>query len=224
MFEREWCYDFFGAGDIPTSAGQPFIYVKPTGAGSHKAAYAASDHGAGQVIIANDNEAARVALYQGDVLQWDLNKLKRVEFVARIATALGTGVVGVLGLGTARNNTLDSVATNAWFRWEASGATLVETDDGTRDVDDVASGITLSSTYKRFVIDFTKGLGDVRFYMDGANGALQEIKRPAGAIFDMSAAAASNNRVQLMCEMQKGATTDVGVIEIDQVKVLFVAA
>lgn len=221
MFERKWSYDFFGAGAVPTTNGDPFIAAKITGSGAHTATYVASDAGAVAVAIGADNEAARMVVYQGDVLQWDLNRLKRVEFVARIATALGTGVVGVFGLGTARNNTLDSVATNAWFRFEASGAALVETDDGTRDVDDVASGVTVLTTFKRFVIDFTHGLSDVRFYIDGANGALQRIERAAGALFDMSGAAASNNRVQLICEMQKGATTDVGAIEIDRIDVTY---
>ena len=47
-----------------------------------------------------------------------------------------------IGLASAFNATLDSVATNLWFRYIASLVPVIEGDDGTTDTDDQATGVT----------------------------------------------------------------------------------
>jgi hypothetical protein len=93
----------------------------------------------------------------------------------------------------------------------ANSTTLVylETDDGTRDVDDVSSGVTLGTTFKRFVIDFTGGKSDVKFYIDGQRvGASQK--------FDMSA---YSSGLQPIIQLQKAANTNADSVIMDYIRV-----
>lgn len=162
------------------------------------------DGGAAKLTIASTDEAEIVTLYHNDVLVYDVRQLKHVWWIAKVAN-IDAKTTLVMGVGSARNDTADSVATNAWFRMQGSVSTsnlLVETDDGTTDKDDIATGKTLSSTYKKLLIDFSYGLADVRFYCDGDRVA-------AGTLFDMSALTAGLN-VQPFVQVQKAATSSTG--------------
>ena len=114
------------------------------------------------------------------------------------------------GLASARNDAIDSIANHASFRLIGSTAVVVESDDGTTDKDDVATGTTLGSTYKKFVIDFTGGKSNVKFYINDARVA-------ASTTFDMSAATSS---LQPYVQIQKTAATDADAVTIDYVKVV----
>lgn len=169
------------------------------------------DGGAAKLTIAATSEAEIVTLYMNDVLPLDLANLQRVEFVAKVA---GIDAVTTLtfGVGSARNDTDDSVAVNAWFRMEGSASTtavVCESDDGTTDLDDKATGETLSSTYKKFVIDFTNGLSDIRFFIDGARVA-------ASTTFTLASITAGQN-VQPIIQLQKASGTGVPSITIAQI-------
>lgn len=159
------------------------------------------DGGAAKLTIAATSEAENVCLYFNDVLPYDLAKLQFVEFVAKVA-GIDSVTTLTMGLGDARNDTPDSVATNAWFRMEGSASTtalVVETDDGTTDNDDKSTGTTLSSTYKTLKIDFTKGLSDIRFYVDGEPVATSQT-------FSMASVTSGQN-VQPIIQIQKGSGT-----------------
>jgi hypothetical protein len=128
------------------------------------------------------------------------------------AATFTSGSVLCFGVGSARNDTADSVAANAWFRMEGANSTslvYVETDDGTRDNDDVSSGTTLGTTYKEFVIDFTGGKKDVKFYIDGRQVAI-------GTTFDMSG---YSSGLQPIIQLQKAANTNVDSVVVDYVKI-----
>ena len=118
----------------------------------------------------------------------------------------------MFGVASARNDTADSVGEHAWFRMEgANSTTLVycESDDGTRDVNDISSGTTLGTTYKKFVIDFSGGKSDVKFYIDGAPVA-------ASQTFDMSA---YSSGLQPLIQLQKAANTNADVCTVDYVRI-----
>jgi hypothetical protein len=120
------------------------------------------------------------------------------------------------GLASARNATPDSVAVNAWFRMQGSAsltAVVAETDDATTDNDDKATGYTLASVYKTFLIDFTNGLNDVRFYIEGERVA-------AGTTFNMSAVAAGQN-VQPYVTLQKASGTGTPSVTIALVEIAY---
>lgn len=173
------------------------------------------DGGAAKLTLAATSEAEIVTLYHNDVLAFDVRKIKHVEFIAKVA-GIDSVTTLTFGVGSARNDTDDSVATNAWFRMEGSASTsnvVVETDDATTDNDDKATGTTLSSTYKKFIIDFERGIADVRFFIDGERVA-------SATTFDMSALAAGLN-VQPIVQLQKASGTGVPSITIAAVNIVY---
>jgi galactose mutarotase-like enzyme len=128
------------------------------------------------------------------------------------AATFTSGSTLVFGLGSARDDTPDSVTAHAWFRMEgANSTTLVyaESDDGTRDVNDISTGVTLGTTFKRFVIDFTGGKSDVKFYIDGQRVC-------ASQTFDMSA---YSSGLQPIFQLQKAANTNADSFVCDYIKV-----
>lgn len=173
--------------------------------------YVNQDGGGVKLTAAATSEAENVCLYQGDVLPHDINDIQSIEFYAKVA-GIDAVTTLVMGLGSARNDTPDSVATLAWFRMEGSASTtlvVVETDDGTTDNDDKATGQSLAAVYKKFVIDFTYGLTDVRFYIDDQRVA-------ASTRFDMSAA---TGKVQPIFQIQKASGTGVPSVTVGPLKV-----
>ena len=71
-----------------------------------------------------------------------------------------------------------------WFCVKGSASTsavVVETDDTVTDNDDKATGETLAGVYKTFLIDFSQGLSDVRFYIEGERVAASTTFTMAGA-------------------------------------------
>ena len=181
--------------------------------------YANQNGGGVKLTLVNTSEAEIVTLYQNDLLAIPLLGMQKIRFNAVVA-GIDAVTTLTMGLGSARNDTDDSVATNCWFRMEGSASTslvVVETDDGTTDTDDTATAVALSSTSKEFMIDFTHGLSDIRFFIDGAPVA-------TGTTFTM-AAATSSTYVQPIFQIQKASGTGVpsvtiGHIEIEYTKTL----
>jgi hypothetical protein len=176
---------------------------------------ATDDGGAAVLTLEATSEAQNVCLFQNDVLPFDLRKIHHVDFDAKVSGVDSVTTI-VFGVGSARNNTPDSVSVNAWFRMEGSASTsnlVAETDDNTTDNDDKATGATLSSTYKRMRIDFSSGLSDVRFYVDGARVA-------TGTTFDMSAVASGQN-VQMIVQLQKASGTGVAAVTLTNVGIQY---
>lgn len=166
--------------------------------------------GAMKLTLHNQSEAQIVTMYQNDILFLDLADLQHVWFTLKVA-AWDNVTDLVLGVAAAQNDTDDSVVTNAWFKMDGSVSTsaiVAESDDGTNDNDDVATGETLAAVYKKFDIDFTKGLKDVRFSIDGARVA-------SGTTFDMSDLTAGLN-VQPFVQIHKASGTGVGSVTIAQ--------
>ncbi len=165
------------------------------------------------MTLNNDNAIVNICNHFNDALDFDIDLIQSVEMRVRLgASTFTSGSILVFGVGSARADDPDTVAANAWFRMQgANSTTLVylETDDGTRDVDDVSSGVTLGTTFKRFVIDFTGGKSDVKFYIDGQRvGASQK--------FDMSAYSAG---LQPIIQLQKVANTNADSVIMDYIRV-----
>lgn len=208
--------NFDRAQSYTTTPGMNGWTIKDTSsAGTPTYLNITEDGGAAKLTLVNTSEAEIVTLYQNDVLIYDVRQLKSIWWIAKVASIDAVTTL-TMGVASAQNDTDDSVATNAWFRMEGSVSTsnlVVETDDGTTDKDDIATGTTLSSTYKKLLIDFTNGLGDVRFFVDGARVA-------AGTLFDMSALTAGLN-VQPWVQIQKASGTGVPAVTLAQFGVCY---
>lgn len=206
-------YDFFGHGSFTaTQADNGTLRIKDTSS-SGTPTYAFVDgSSSGEVKITFDstNEAQIVTLYQGDILQYDIDKIREVNYRVKVSTAtLDSANILVFGVAGDQNDTADSVAQNCWFRLAGSNTVVVETDDGTTDNDDKATGKTLSTAYKDFTISFAYGTDDVRFFIDGEPVA-------TGTTFDMSAYTGS---LQVFVQFQKSADTNTDSVTIDRISV-----
>lgn len=209
---QEYREDFIGASvSMPTSANiaSPWVFAV-TGAAPPTAVRA------GSALTCTLTSASQIQILGGafgDGLVWDIDEILRVEFRVKLNAATFTsGSILAFGVGSARNNTLDSVAANAWFRMEGANSTTgvyVETDDGVRDIDDIATGVTLGTTYKRFVIDFSGGKSNVKFYIEG-----QQVATPQ--TFDMSG---YSGLLQPIFQLQKAENTNADVAICDYVEV-----
>lgn len=209
-FDRAQAYTTTPAGEFgwtikdTSSAGTP-TYLNISGRGA-------------KLTIASTSEEEIVTLYQNDVLPFLLPKVQYVDFDLVVA-GIDAVTTLVAGIASAQNDTEDSVATNAWFRMEGSASTsnvVVETDDGTTDNDDVATGNTLAAVVKRFRIDFTNGLSDVRFFIDGSRVA-------ASTTFSMAAASSTQN-VQLFVQLHKASGTGVPSVTVKRCGIQYLTA
>jgi hypothetical protein len=165
------------------------------------------------MTLNNDSAIVNICNHFGDALDFDIDDIQTVEMRVRIGAATFTsGSILVFGVGSARDDTPDSVAAHAWFRMEGARSTTildVETDDGVRDVSDVSTGVALGTTFKRFVIDFTGGKSNVKFYIDGQRVAPSQT-------FDMSG---YSSGLQPIIQLQKTANGNVDSVIVDYVKV-----
>ncbi len=211
---------------LPATADTaPFCVLEK---GATAATHLAAAGGYYNLNLTATNEEQNLCLYMGDVLRYDIDQLIRVEWLAKLTSAAMTDVSLVMGMGSARNDTLDSVADHAWFKCIASLAVVCESDDGTNDNDDKATGETLvTAVERRFAIDFSVGVqtvsppgtskggkGNVHFYMDDSSGRLKRVC--SSTLFDISNYSAG---LQFIAQIQKASGTTLGVLGIKDIKV-----
>lgn len=209
----EYHDDFLGHGAISASQADSDWLVDDTSA-TGTPTYTKGGIG-GEVTLAFDStsEVQNVCLHHGDDLNFDIDKITYAEFRVKMGqAALDATTQVAFGLASARNDTIDTIAEAALFRVIGADSTtnvVVESDDGTNNNDDVATGTTLADSYKRFVIDFSGGKSNVKFYIDGVRVA-------ATTTFDMSNYSAG---LQPIVQIQKTADTNTDSVVVDYVKI-----
>ena len=181
-----------------------------------------------QLTLDNTNEVQNLCVYHGDILGFDIDDLVFAEFWAKVTASLPAEVTAVIGLGSARNDTPDTVAANAWFRLQGNNTLLCESDDGTNDNDDKSTGLTLSTTVRKLRIDFAEGIktvsggassggkADVKFSAENAQGLLRPLFVNTSTTFDMSNYAAG---LQPYFQLQKTAAASVATLSIQGVRI-----
>jgi hypothetical protein len=220
---RKYCYDFRGELALAAAgsgAGGPFVKADTSSAGAPTVGGLAG--GGIRLLLAATSEIENLCVYMGDVLPFDIDEIISVEIVAKTVASLNAATSLAFGLASARNDAIDSIAAHASFRCIGSNAVVVETDDGTNDNDDVATGLTLGATWKRFRMDFasrnttieppsvSKGRkSNIEFYGANDSGSLRRVA--SGTRFDMSN---YSSGLQLYAQLQKTADTNVNSLDI----------
>lgn len=176
--------------------------------------------------LTSGSGAGLAELALGDKLPFLLSDLIRARFIAKCSSISAAEVQVSFGMASAINGTAtDSLAANAMFRGIGSNTIVLESDDGTNDNDDVASGLSFDADWQDFLIDFTQtqqkmppavslGTGsNVRF--EGTNG---QIRRTAGEaqLFDMSN---YTGKLQPFARVQKASGTGVVTLDIKLIEV-----
>lgn len=225
---RKYSYDFRGHHLIPAAAsnlGSPFSKADTSAAGAPT--LLGLNGGGIRLLLDNTSEVQNLCLYMGDVLPFDIDEIIAVEIIAKTVAALDSATMLAFGLCSARNDAIDSLAAHASFRCIGDNNVVVETDDGTTDKDDIATGLTLGATWKRFRIDFASrnttleppsvSLGrksHIEFYGANDNGSLRRVA--SGTRFDMSA---YSSGLQLYAQLQKTADTNTDNLDILEMSV-----
>ena len=210
----EYVDDFWGADTYSTAGqGSPWAIADTSSSGTPTYAHVSpSATGEIALTLAATSEVENVCLSFGDVLPFDIDNLQRFEARVKVSGCT-TDTTIAWGLATARNDTPGSIANRALFRMTGATSTTavtVETDDATTDSGLIATGATLATVYKEFVIDFTGGKSNVKFYIDGVRVA-------SATTFSLAGFSAS---MQPFFQIQKAANTNVDAITIDYVRVL----
>lgn len=203
--------DFLGPQTLTASPGGSDLWdIADTSANGTPTYTVGGINGEATLAFDNTAEAQNVCLFQSDVLNWDIDTLQTVEFRVKTVATLDNTTSLAFGVCSARNDAIDSLAAHASFRLINSNSLVVESDDGTTDKDDIATGATLAATYKKFVIDFTGGKSDVKFYVDGARVA-------ASTTFDMSA---YSSGLQPYVQLQKTSDDNTNSVVIDYIRLV----
>lgn len=221
-------FRFAGGGALSATPGASRIILKDTSAAGAPTANGVA--GGVKLLLAATDEVEILNAYMGDVLPYDIDDLVKVIFYGVSVAGIDSVTQLAIGLAGAYNATLDSVAANAWFRLDgtvSTSALVVESDDGTTDVDDKATGITLSSTALTLEIDFsTQILGrsapatskgkQATFWATDANGLRRRVADQVS--FDMSALTTG---LQPYVQLQKPSGTGVPSVTIWGIDVHF---
>jgi hypothetical protein len=159
-----------------------------------------------------DDNAEQGVLYWGDDRGISVKQEAIFECRCMVSVLPTTGVDLVIGMAGDHNATRDNMTEAAWFRCQASGALLCESDDTTNNNDDVATGTTLVATdWHTLRIDFTD-IADVKFYLDN-------VRVCATTTFDMSNLTDDEAVLQPYIGLGKSSGTGVGSIKIDWVRI-----
>jgi hypothetical protein len=171
----------------------------------------------GELTLANSSatEIQNCCVFTSDILNYDIDLIQRAEFRVKFTAQTGgtcdstTSIA--FGLASARADAIDSIASHALFRIIGSNAIVVETDDAVTDRDDVATGVSfVSGVYRKFVIDFTGGKSDVKFYIDGVRVA-------ASTVFTMASYTAG---FQPYFQIQKTSDNNTDAFSVDYIKIV----
>lgn len=220
---RKYHYDFRGHHLIPLAAsnvGTPFSKADTSVAGSPT--IAGLNGGGLRMLLDSTVEAQNLCLFMGDILPFDIDEIISFEIIAKTVASLDATTSLAFGLASARNDAIDTIAEAALFRCVGSNSVVVETDDGTNDNNDIATGITLGATWKRFRIDFASrnttieapsvSLGrksNIEFY--GANDYGSARRVASGTRFDMSNYAEG---LQVFAQLQKTSNANINHLDI----------
>lgn len=199
---------FDRAQALTTTPGFNGWTVKDTSSAGTPTYLTVNERGGGmKLTLAADSEAEIVTMYQNNVLFLDPRDLHSFEWTLKVA-GIDAVTTLVFGLASAQHDTPDSVTAHAWFRLEGSvslTAIVAESDDGTTDKDDIATGKAFGSDYLNFRIEFTEGLSRLRYYADG-----QRVADGTG----FSLAAYSGSFLQPFVQLQKASGTGVPSVTI----------
>ena len=168
-----------------------------------------------QFKLASTSEAEVLCLHTGDNLPFEPSK--NPIFTCRlkvVTTDITTNEIVGFGLGTAQNDTLDSMTEHVMFRLDASMDLLIETDDGTTNDDDNDTTVDLVvDTFYEFKID-ARDLENVKFFYRSAAGG-DWTRLLEGTTFDVSAA---SGNWQPFIQLQKASGTTTPEINVDWVR------
>jgi len=161
-----WYEDFLGSNGLKVATNGALWTVKDTGDAT-EADVADEVNGVVALTLAATSEKEEAGIYWGD--QRTLKAGQGLFFEARVCVSVTPTLVAEASWGLASDYVegIDNVASHATFKVDGSTAVVCESDDGSADRDDIATGVTAGTTdWRIYRIDATDA-SDVKFYIDG---------------------------------------------------------
>lgn len=203
--------DFLGGATITTTVGEGIWLITDTSAAGTPTYVKDSAHGGSVTLtLAATNEVENVCLDFGNKLHFDIDQLDSIKMRVKVSGTINAATIVSFGLSSNRADDTDTHTNNALFKLAGSASVVCETDDGTTDNDDKATGTTLTTTYKTFLISFAKGKSDVRFFIDNVPVA-------TSTTFSMAAA---TGLLQPFVQIQKASGTQTDAVTVDYITVM----
>src|SRR4051812_2881445 len=108
--------NFDRAQALTTTAGMNGWTIKDTSAaGTPTYLTITEDEGATKLTLVSTSEEEIVTMYQNDILIYDLRHIKSFWYIVKVAGIEAVTTL-VMGVGSAQNDTEDSLTYNAWFK------------------------------------------------------------------------------------------------------------
>lgn len=179
--------------------------------------------------IAATNEAEANRLSFGG-LRFPIANIKGIGIKAKCSALDSTTLQAAFGFCSTPNDDTDAIAEGCFFKIGTDDSIVVESDDGTTNVDDVSTGQTNAAGWRYYWLNLADAvkLGDPRF---GGNVGGRAIIQPSmtiggllrpvarGTQFDLSG---YSGRIQPFAQIIKGASTDTGSLHIAEIRVDYV--
>lgn len=199
--------DFLGDGTLSTD----WTLVDVSTAGDTTPALVADGaNGMLRLKLDSTSEAQESGITWGDQRPLVLNQGVVFETRLRINTLPTLLSEVVFGLAGDKNADADTVAEGIWFKADGGGAIVAETDDGTTNNDDVATGTTLvADQFAIFRVDCTAAT-DIKFYINGARVASSTT---------FSANATPTLALQPYFHLAKASGAGLGIVDVDYVRI-----
>lgn len=204
------------------SAHGPFVKAVTAAAGSPTV-----QSNAGFMELAHDaqNEVQNLCLYWGDELGLLIDKLVSIDIWAKLTANLPSTVTASFGVASARNDTPTSMSAYALFQCAGNNNAKFLSSDGTNTVAATLLGHTLSTTVRRFQLDFAGGVlsqsapnlskgGKANVGVAMANG--QGLLRRCLPNTPVNLSAYSSG-LQFLAQLQKTSSVSVATLSIERI-------
>jgi hypothetical protein len=150
-------YRFYGIAKPPavaSAAGGPWC-SKITAGGSPTISSAL-----GLMSLALDStvEIQNLCLYWGDDLALTIGQIVSLDIWASVSAALNGVITASFGLASARNDAIASISQYLLFQLNGNNNLSALSKDGSHNVAATATGLTLSTTIRRFSFDLASGV------------------------------------------------------------------
>jgi hypothetical protein len=187
-------------------------------------------NGSLRLPLAATTEVECNRLHMG-VTPYRIADLVWAKFVVACTADLGAASQVAFGLGKTLADDPDSLDEGVWFKAGGDHVVVMESDDGTTDVDDIATGITLGATFQLFYFDFRNGVwtNDPRgggsyggesaiqaSVMNSTTGKLRPVAR--GTRFTLGAAVGG---LQPFAQIAKSSASDTGYLYVQEIEIAY---
>lgn len=222
---RSKVWEFIGAITPTTSGTADGLGIKKLITGAAPPTVTGTASGL-ECALTSASQAQLAAFSLGDILAFDIDDLLTVHIDAALSASFAE--TAFFGMASAHNATLESITAFALFKASGNNNLLISTDDNVTDTTDIATGLTIGQTVRRFSMDFGSGVftqipglakggkAAVGFYAPNSRGDRRRVAESQR--FDLSGYSAG---LQIYGGVSKASGTNTGTLTVRRIEVVY---